>query len=74
MAVYSCPNQVRHNAHSFLMCKDLMGDVKSIQSKADALKAYCPHQKHCSCSSRAENTEQARLCYQTKQRQDAKAY
>lgn len=73
MARYVCPNQYRHNAHRFLMCKNMLGEVKNIQDTQDALKAYCPHQKHCSCTGGAENTEQARACYRQIQNQSAKA-
>lgn len=73
MAIYVCPNQYRHNAHKFIMCKDLLPDVKRIQDPQEAIKAYCPHQKYCSCSNGAENTEQAKTCYKSKTNQTASA-
>ena len=73
MATFVCPNQYRHNAHRFLMCKNMLGGVGNIQDTQDALKAYCPHQKHCSCTGGAENTDQARECYQKITNQAAKA-
>lgn len=62
MGKYVCTHQLRHPSHRFILCKKLMGEVKQIQDTQDALKAYCPYQKHCSCSSRSENTEEAREC------------
>lgn len=73
MSVYVCPNQVKHNSHNFIMCRLLIGNVTQIQNTQDALMAYCPHQKYCSCSKGAENTEQARSCYLKKQSQTAVA-
>ena len=73
MARYVCPNQYRHPQHRFLMCKALLSNVPNVNETKDALIAYCPYQKYCSCSHGAENTEQARECYQNKMNQTANA-
>lgn len=73
MARFVCPNQHKNNQHQFLMCRLMLGSVRQIQDPKDALKAYCPHQKYCSCTQGAENTEQAKACYEQKMNQTAKA-
>jgi hypothetical protein len=55
------------------MCKKKIADFEKMSDKKEALKAYCPFQKHCSCTGGAENTEQAMECYQQKKNQTANA-
>ena len=71
MPKYICPYQYRHAQHRFLMCKRLLEHVERIQDPIEAVKAYCPYQKHCSCTARAENTEEAILCYEKHKNQTA---
>jgi len=73
MPKFVCPNRYKSNQYQFLMCRALLGSVKRMQDPQEALKAYCPHQKYCSCTNGAENTEQARACYEKKQNQAATA-
>lgn len=73
MAKYVCPNQVRSNTYGFLMCRPIAESVGDIESKQNALSAYCLFQKYCSCTGQLENTEQAMSCYQKKQNQAAQA-
>lgn len=73
MANFVCPYQYRLSLHRFIMCKKKIADFEKMSDKKEALKAYCPFQKHCSCTGGAENTEQAMECYQQKKNQTANA-
>ena len=60
---YECPNAVRKPQLEFLLCKLLMKDGESYSNVKDSVNAMCAYQRHCNCTKRVENTEEAQSCY-----------
>ena len=60
---YICPNQKRMREHGFLICKRAMQDGIDYSKKENASTVVCPHQHYCPTTNRAENTENAKECY-----------
>lgn len=61
---YKCPYAERKNALSFLICKYLMVDNINYNIIENATKIFCAHQQYCPETKRAENTINAKKCYE----------
>lgn len=63
MAQFVCPYAVRRRQYKFLMCRKQMEDGIDYNNTANALNAFCAHQRTCKCNNAVINSEGARECY-----------
>lgn len=63
MIMYVCPNAIR-TALPFLMCRLLMKDGADYTKSDVGATAFCAYQHYCPNTRRAENTDNAKKCYE----------
>lgn len=62
---FVCPYARQDNNKEYILCELLLkgkGKKKNADLKT-TLKAYCAHQRYCSCKSKVINSEGAEECY-----------
>lgn len=66
MCNYHCPYAERRACAGFLLCKSLYLEGVNYNDRKNAMTVICAHQKQCMRTGQMENTDEARVCYESK--------
>ena len=60
---FVCPYARQESAKGIILCSLLIKDGSDNSELKTKLKAYCAHQRYCTCKSKVVNSDGAEECY-----------